>query len=74
MSSGGRVPCVRSLRKPSRLNRSSQKIVPSTTQRIRFVDSALLDDAVAAQDTVAQLVAATRRVRREVDGAKSWRG
>jgi hypothetical protein len=35
----------------------------------RALDSTILDDAVATQDTVTQLVAAIRRVRREVSGA-----
>lgn len=35
----------------------------------RAMDSTILDDAVATQDTVTQLVAAIRRVRREVPGA-----
>jgi hypothetical protein len=35
----------------------------------RALDSTILDDAVATQDTVTQLVAAIRRVRREVPGA-----
>jgi Transposase DDE domain/Transposase domain (DUF772) len=35
----------------------------------RAVDSTVLDDAVATQDTVTQLIAAIRRVRREVPGA-----
>ena len=35
----------------------------------RALDSAVLDDAVATQDTVTQLIAAIRRVRREVPGA-----
>jgi Transposase domain (DUF772) len=35
----------------------------------RALDSAVLDDAVATQDTVTQLIAAVRRVRREVPGA-----
>jgi hypothetical protein len=33
------------------------------------LDSTILDDAVATQDTVTQLIAAIRRVRREVPGA-----
>jgi len=37
----------------------------------RTLDSTLLDDAVATQDTVTQLIAAIRRVRREVPGAAS---
>jgi IS5 family transposase len=35
----------------------------------RALDSTVLDDAVATQDTVTQLIAAIRRVRREVPGA-----
>jgi hypothetical protein len=35
----------------------------------RALDSVVFDDAVATQDTVTQLVAAVRRVRREVPGA-----
>jgi hypothetical protein len=35
----------------------------------RALDSTILDDAVARQDTVTQLIAAIRRVAREVDGA-----
>jgi len=34
----------------------------------RALDSTILDDAVATQDTVTQLIAAIRRVRREVPG------
>src|SRR6185437_6123406 len=33
------------------------------------LDSVVLDDAVATQDTVTQLIAAVRRVRRDVPGA-----
>ena len=36
----------------------------------RALDSTLLDDAVATQDTVTQLIAAIRRVRRVVPGAE----
>src|SRR3954466_4972586 len=35
----------------------------------RALDSTVLDDAVATQDTVTQLIGAIRRVRREVAGA-----
>ncbi len=35
----------------------------------RALDSTILDDAVATQDTVTQLIAAIRRVRRDVPGA-----
>jgi IS5 family transposase len=37
----------------------------------RALDSTLLDDAVATQDTVTQLIAAIRRVRRVVPGASA---
>ena len=37
----------------------------------RALDSTVLDDAVASQDTVTQLIAAIRRVGREVPGAAS---
>ncbi|MEY9836244.1 hypothetical protein [Streptacidiphilus sp. EB103A] len=37
--------------------------------RRRALDSTVLDDAVAAQDTVTQLVASIRAVIREVPGA-----
>jgi hypothetical protein len=38
-------------------------------RRRRAVDSTILDDAVATQDTVTQLVSAIRKVAREVPGA-----
>ena len=38
-------------------------------KRKRAVDSTVFDDAVATMDTVSQLVAATRKVARVVDGA-----
>jgi IS5 family transposase len=37
----------------------------------RALDSTILDDSVATQDTVTQLIAAIRRVRREVPGASA---
>jgi IS5 family transposase len=37
----------------------------------RALDSTLLDDAVATQDTVTQLITAIRRVRREIPGASA---
>jgi IS5 family transposase len=40
-----------------------------TGKRRRALDSTIVDDAVATQDTVTQLVAAVRRVRREVGAA-----
>src|SRR5919199_1151892 len=42
-------------------------VLTGTTRRA--VDSVVLDDAVATQDTVTQLIAAVRRVRREVPAA-----
>jgi hypothetical protein len=38
-------------------------------RRHRAVDSTIIDDAVATQDTVTQLVSAVRKVAREVPGA-----
>jgi hypothetical protein len=38
----------------------------------RALDSVVLDDAVATQDTVTQLIAAIRRVRRQVEGAAAF--
>jgi len=38
-------------------------------KRKRALDSTILDDAVATQDTITQLIAAIRRVAREVPGA-----
>ena len=38
----------------------------------RALDSVVLDDAVATQDTVTQLIAAVRRVRRDVSGAAAF--
>jgi hypothetical protein len=38
----------------------------------RALDSVVLDDAVATQDTVTQLIAAVRRVRRDVAGAAEF--
>jgi hypothetical protein len=43
--------------------------ISTERQHRRALDSTVLDDAVATQDTVAQLVAAIRRVIREVPGA-----
>ena len=38
----------------------------------RALDSVVLDDAVATQDTITQLIAAIRRVRRQVSGAAQF--
>jgi len=59
--------------RPHRVNDVVRKIVAETGiltgRRRRAVDSTILADAVATEDTVTQLVAAVRRVAREVPGA-----
>ena len=59
--------------RPHRVNDAVRKVVEQTGilkgRRRRAVDSAILADAVATQDTVTQLVSAIRRVAREVPGA-----
>jgi Transposase domain (DUF772)/Transposase DDE domain len=59
--------------RPHRVAGAVRKVVEETGilrgRRRRAVDSTILDDAVATQDTVTQLVAAIRRVAREVPGA-----
>jgi transposase-like protein DUF772 len=59
--------------RPHRLNQAVKQVVEETGilagRRRRAVDSTILADAVATQDTVTQLVAAVRRVGREVPGA-----
>ena len=59
--------------RPHRVNDAVRKIVEETGvlrgRRRRAVDSTILADAVATQDTVTQLVSAIRRVAREVPGA-----
>jgi Transposase DDE domain/Transposase domain (DUF772) len=59
--------------RPHRVNDAVRKIVEQTGvlagRRRRVADSTILADAVAAQDTVTQLIAAVRRVAREVPGA-----
>ena len=58
---------------PGRLFARVKEVVAATGvlagKRRRALDSTVLDDAVATQDTVTQLVAAVRRVIREVPGA-----
>jgi len=60
--------------RPHRVNDAVRKVVEQTGilrgRRRRAVDSTILADAVATQDTVTQLVSAVRRVGREVPGAK----
>jgi hypothetical protein len=59
--------------RPHRLNEAVRHVVGATGilagRRRRTVDSTILADAVASQDTVTQLIAAMRRVLRQVPGA-----
>ena len=59
--------------KPNRIFDAVREVVAQTgvlTGRTRrALDSTVLDDAVATQDTVTQLIGAVRRVRRDVPGA-----
>jgi transposase len=58
---------------PNRIFEAVKTVVASTGvltgKTRRALDSTVLDDAVATQDTVTQLIGAIRRVRREVPGA-----
>ena len=62
---------------PGRLFAKVKEVVAATGvlagKHRRALDSTVLDDAVATQDTVTQLVAAVRRVIREVPGADGRR-
>jgi Transposase domain (DUF772)/Transposase DDE domain len=59
--------------RPHRINDAVRRVAEQTGvlrgRRRRVVDSTIVADAVATQDTVTQLVAAIRRVAREVPGA-----
>jgi hypothetical protein len=59
---------------PNRIFRVVQQVIAETGalkgKTRRALDSTILDDAVATQDTVTQLIAAVRRVAREVPGAE----
>jgi len=59
--------------RPHRVNDAVRTVIEQTGvlrgRRRRAVDSTILDDAVATQDTVTQLISAIRRVAREVPGA-----
>src|SRR5579859_3148465 len=59
--------------RPHRVNDAVRRVIEETGvlrgRRRRAVDSTILADAVATQDTVTQLVSAVRRVAREVPGA-----
>ncbi len=58
---------------PNRIFQAVQTVIAQTGalkgKTRRALDSTVLDDAVATQDTVTQLIAAVRRVRRDVPGA-----
>jgi IS5 family transposase len=60
--------------RPERVFEAVREVVAATGvlrgKTRRALDSTLLDDAVATQDTVSQLISAIRRVRREVPGAR----
>ncbi len=60
-------------KRPHRVNDAVRKVIQETGvlkgRRRRAVDSTILADGVSTQDTVTQLVAAVRRVAREVPGA-----
>jgi Transposase domain (DUF772)/Transposase DDE domain len=59
--------------RPHRINDAVKDVIEQTGilrgRRKRAVDSTVLADAVATQDTVTQLISAIRRVRRQVPGA-----
>src|SRR3954471_4723227 len=59
--------------RPNRIFDAVREVVAATGaltgKTRRALDSTVLEDAVATQDTVIQLIAAIRRVRREVPGA-----
>ncbi len=63
---------------PNRLFATVREVVAATGvlkgKHRRALDSTVLDDAVATQDTVTQLIAAVRRVIREVPGAPEVAG
>jgi hypothetical protein len=64
---------LRASQRPERIFEAVRAVIDQTGvlrgKSRRALDSVVLDDAVATQDTVTQLIAAVRRVRREVPGA-----
>ena len=60
-------------KRPHRVNDAVRQVIEATGvlagRRRRAVDSTILDDAVATQDTITQLIGAIRRVARQVPGA-----
>jgi hypothetical protein len=67
---------LRESRAPQRIFDAVRAVVAATGvlkgRSKRALDSVVLDDAVATQDTVTQLIAAIRRVRRQVPGAERF--
>ena len=65
---------LRKSERPERIFDAVRSVIDATGvlkgKTRRALDSTLLDDAVATQDTVTQLIAAIRRVRRVVPGAR----
>jgi hypothetical protein len=65
---------LRASERPRRILEAVGQVVEQTgvlkDRRRRVLDSTILEDAVATQDTVTQLIAAIRRVRRLVPGAR----
>jgi len=64
---------LRASARPQRIFEAVREVIAQTGvlkgKTRRALDSVVLDDAVATQDTITQLIAAVRRVRREVPGA-----
>ena len=64
---------LRASDRPDRIFEAVRQVIAQTGvltgKTRRAVDSVVFDDAVATQDTVTQLIAAMRRVRRDVPGA-----
>jgi hypothetical protein len=67
---------LRDSQAPQRIFDAVREVVAATGvlkgRTRRALDSVVLDDAVATQDTVTQLIAAIRRVRRHVPGAAGF--
>src|SRR5215211_314217 len=66
---------LRASKRPERIFKAVRRVIDATGvlggKTRRALDSTLLDDAVATQDTVTQLISQIRRVRREVPAATS---
>lgn len=67
---------LRGSQSPQRIFDAVREVVNATGvlrgKTRRALDSVVLDDAVATQDTITQLIAAVRRVRRQVPGAAEF--